>query len=151
MAKKKGSARRPSMKLSSDDASILMAIESLRSDEAYRSAEYLRRKSKEGMANAAEGSDEYRSIRILIGTWMTIATLMKSVKTKDPFFRLLPICNMFKALQAEIEFLRKNLNQEDFARELFELYDEWEAWLDEQGVSQQYVTAMCKGLTARFG
>ena len=151
MAKSKVPARRTSSKLSSDDAAILMAIESLRSDEAYRVAELMRRKSKGGMAKAPEGSDEHKSIRILVATWMTIATLMKGVKVKDPFFRLLPICHMFKALQEEIEWLREHLDDAQFARELFELYDEWEAWLEEQGLSAQYVTAMCKGLTAKFG
>jgi hypothetical protein len=147
--KSKPSAARP---LSSADASILTAIELLRSDQVYRAAEALRRKNAgKTMAQAAEGTDEHRSIRILIATWMSIATLMKTVKDKSPFFRLLPICQMYQALQAEIEYLRKTLSQANFAYEVQELYDEWDAWVEEQGLSPQYVTAMCGGLTAKFG
>jgi hypothetical protein len=151
MAKRKKSAARSGARLSSDDASILIAIEALRRDPVYREAEHLRRKAKGLMAKAEEGSAEHRAIRVLIATWTGIATLMQGVKAKSPFFRLLPICQMFKVLQAEIEYLRKTLDEQQFAIELFELYDEWEAWVEEQGFSPAYVTAMCGGLSAKFG
>jgi hypothetical protein len=149
--KRKVSAGRSGRKLSSHDAAILVAIDSMRSDEVYRAAELLRRRGDGGMAKAPEGSDEYKAIRVLIATWMTIATLMKSVKAKDAFFRILPICHMYRALKNEINHLRNTLSQADFAREVQELNDEWEAWLEQQGLSAAYVTAMCGGLTAKFG
>jgi phytoene/squalene synthetase len=135
-----------------DSCCILLAIENLRSNPAYQAAEALRRKSRgKRLAKAKVGSKEHTAICLLITTWISIAHLLKGVEDKSPFFNTLPICHMYRALKDEIEFLRKTLDSQTFARELEELYEEWEAWLDKMGLSKQYVTAMCGGMTARFG
>jgi hypothetical protein len=153
MAKRKAkTSERGGGRLSAEEAAILAAIEAMRSAVAYREAEGLRReRSALALAKADPGSKERAAAGMLISTWMSIGTLMKGVKTKGPFFKILPICQMYKALREAVEFLRKTTSDETFAQELFELYDEWEAWVDAQGFDPAYVTAMCGGLTARFG
>lgn len=135
-----------------DTCCILLAIESLRSNPAYQAAEALRRKSRgKRLAKSRPGSKEHQAVCLLITTWISIAILVARAEDKAAFFNTLPICHMWRALKDEIEYLRKTLDNKDFAKELEELNGEWEAWLQTMGLSASYVSAMCGGLTARFG
>lgn len=154
MAQGKGKRRTPAKlpRVSAADASLLAAIEALRTNPAYREAEEMRRKvGALSMAQAPEGSRERTGIQMLVGTWISIATLLRAAKHKGDLYRILPICHMYRAFVDAIKQLREIAGSDDYARELDELYEDWQDWCDRMELDPHYVTALCGGITARFG
>ena len=132
------------------DVSILAQINALREHPAYQAAEALRRGTAGGaavMAKAPKSSDELRAVLLLISTWQTIAVMVSAMRRKDGAYRQLPVCHMYRELQAAIE----QLCDRDRAAELKRLYDDYDAWLAARGLEAGYVSALCGGLHARFG
>lgn len=132
------------------DAAILAAIDGLRAHPAYQAAEALRRGtvgSAAAMVRAHPGSDEFRAVVLLISTWETIALMMSAVKKKGPIYGTLPVCHMYRELQAAIKQLGSAVKTE----ELEKLYKDYDAWLKAQDLKPEYVSALCGGLHARFG
>ena len=91
-----------------DETAVLLAIETLRSNPEYHTAEVLRRKTVGGsaaMAATSEGSAERSAVLLLIGTWESISVLMDGLKKRDKIFEVTPICHMYRELKAGIEAL----------------------------------------------
>jgi hypothetical protein len=136
-----------------DENELLVRIYSMRGDFNYHKAEVLRRQIKGGsatMAAANPGSDENAAVHILIGTWNTIAVLMRGVKTKDKIYEVNPICHMYHVLEPAITYLRKETPE--FAVDFEKLNVDYQAWLKKKKKSASYVSAACSGLmNARFG
>lgn len=132
------------------DSAILEAVDRLRAHPAYQAAEALRRStvgSAAAMARAHPGSDEFRAVVLLISTWETIALMVNTVKKKGSLYGTLPVCHMYRELQAAIKQLGSAVKTE----ELEKLYKDYDAWLKTQDLRAEYVSALCGGLHARFG
>jgi hypothetical protein len=84
---------------------------------------------------------------LLISTWETIAVMLSNVKRKDRAFRVLPICHMYRELQAAIKQLGEGANTAELGR----LYQQYEEWLKSRALDADSVSALCGGLHARFG
>jgi hypothetical protein len=139
-----------------DENELLFRIYSMRCDIDYHKAEVLRRQLQAKgndtatMAAAKPGSDENAAVHILIGTWNTIAVLMRGVKGRDKIYEVNPICGMYQVLQPGITYLRKATPE--FAVDFEKLNVDYHAWLKKKKKSASYVTAHCNDqMNARFG
>ena len=137
-----------------DTAEILVALETIRTNPAYRAAEVLRRKTVGGsaaMANSSADSEEHRAVLHLISTWDVIAQILADVSedTKNRVFEVLPVCHMYKALKAAIEALKEC--SPSFGEQFGKLNGLHEAWLKSTGKDAKYISAACGGMHARFG
>jgi len=138
------------------NAELLAAIFSIRTNQAYHTAETLRRELKTGgtsaaaMATDADHSAKLGAILLLIGAWETIALMLKDVEDKDLFFEKLPICHMWNELRSAIKILRTA--DDSYAKHFTELAIEHETWLSTNNKDTEYRTANCNfGLQAFFG
>jgi hypothetical protein len=137
-----------------DETAVLLAIETLRSNPEYHTAEVLRRKTVGGsaaMAATSEGSAERSAVLLLIGTWESIAVLMDGLKKRDKIFEVTPICHMYRELKAGIEALRAFFGSPKYASNFEALDEAHRAWLEKHKKNGKYVGAVCGGLYARFG
>ena len=136
-----------------DENELLVRIYGMRGDFNYHKAEVLRRQTKGGsatMAAADAGSEGNAAVHILIGTWNTIAVLMRGVKARDKIYEVNPICHMYDVLDPAITYIRKTTPE--FAVDFEQLNVDYHAWLKKKKKSASYVTAACNGLmNARFG
>ena len=137
-----------------DETAILLAIETLRSNPEYHAAEVLRRKTVGGsaaMAATAEGSAERSAVLLLIGTWESIAVLMKGQNKRDKIFAVTPVCHMYRELEPGVNAVRNYFQFQEYAKDFEELRKAHRTWLEKQKKNGKYVSAVCGGLYARFG
>src|SRR4029078_6291907 len=90
----------------------LMQILTLRSAPAYHAAEVMRRSVGEvGVANSRPGTAQHSNIRLLIGTWETIATrVLANDDLKIPFYDSNPAGHMWLAPETATEIPRQRKN-----------------------------------------
>jgi len=133
----------------------LLEIAALRSNTKYQAAEQLRRKTGDAklMARASETSDEYAAVRLLIGTWETIAMRYEAGGfTDDEFFRGLPIGYMWNALKDAIGIVRAAMGEKagkEYARSFQGLSNTYDAWRKKS--DKQYDSGADSGIHALFG
>ncbi|MEW5863492.1 MAG: hypothetical protein AB1773_07865 [Pseudomonadota bacterium] len=142
----------------------LLQILQLRNSPAYHAAEVMRREIGEtAMANSPAGSEAFANIHLLIGTWETIAALVRAnPELREPFYKVNPVGHMWQALAPAIEIVRGRTvtvmkGKRRITRKLGRLYarqfqlldDEYTAWLS--GKPADYQTAALGGIQALFG
>jgi hypothetical protein len=129
------------------------ALFAIRTNRAYQAAEALRRKSRRSvaaLATDASDSAELGAILLLIGTWETIARMLKDVDDKGDFFEVLPVCYMWHQLWPAIKYFRTV--DPDYAKHFGDLAKEYDAWLDKTNKDTEYRTANCNfGIRGWFG
>src|SRR5436853_2540534 len=93
----------------SDVLHVIMHANELRSGSDYRHAFHLlRKKGKRGaatMASSDERSEDHSAIRLLIGTWNSIAMTAEHLDNNEikRFFRTQPVALMWKNLSPGVE------------------------------------------------
>ena len=141
----------------------LMQILTLRSAPAYHAAEVMRRSVGEVvMANAKPGTAQHSNIRLLIGTWETIATrVLANDDLKIPFYDSNPAGHMWLALEPAIEILRKRkirvkagkktteVTPSEYAAKFERLNELYGVWL--AGQPSGYQGQLLAGINAIFG
>ena len=137
-----------------DAAEILVALETIRTNPTYRAAEIVRRKTVGGsgaMAHSSPESEEHRAVLLLISTWDVIAQILADASddTKKRVFEVLPVCHMYRALQAALEALGEC--HPGFGEGFGTLNTAYETWLKGANKDAKYISAACGGLHARFG
>jgi hypothetical protein len=111
---------------------ILAQTVKLRTSPVYREAERLRhRTSAASMAKAAQGSDKYEAVRLLIDTWNEIAVRARASGIPcNQLFEVTPVGLSWKNLGAAVMSLRDDGHvNEDYAGDFESLADEYDAWL----------------------
>ena len=110
------------------------------------------------MAEYPPGSAEYAAVRLLIGTWETMA---HRVRTNDPlkvpFYQISPVGYMWINLSPGIVVIRKEIAKTTrkkaaallYAREFELLKNSYRIWLNNQ--LPMYQTAALNGINALFG
>ena len=135
--------------------SELFDILLLRTSPQYHAAEVMRRQQgADTMASSPQNSDAYAALRLLVGTWETIA---KRVKGNDelriPFYETNPVGHMWKALEPGITIIRnrdfKGRAAKHYAEEFQRLNRTYGTWLKKQPPS--YRSAAMDGINAQFG
>lgn len=148
-----------------DESAALVAIQNLRTLPAYQQAERLRRKTKGGaaeMANANDDSEEYASVKLLVNTWETIATILEGVENKDRIYEITPVCHMHNHLKDAIAGISlrhaklKSVGEFDvpnngYGAKFTKLANDYDSWLLEKHKTTQYVSGACDGMYACFG
>ena len=134
----------------------LNAILAMRTAPEYRAAERLRRYvTAEVMARCPESSEEYPAIRLLIGTWETIAVRVQgNAPLKTPFFQANPVGHMWDALAPAIKVIRGSLKGQTSTKRFYaanfeKLNKAYRTWLASQPAS--YRSAALQGINAQFG
>jgi hypothetical protein len=158
--------------------SDLFDILLLRSGVAYHAAEVKRRELSVGggdgaaiMASSPSGTEQYAQVRLLIGTWDTIASRVGS-DDEDPlleqFYKDNPVGHMWDALWPAIKIIRQKefarpkkkskskkvkpkskMLQSKYASRFQALNGAYRDWLDEQGAD--YKSNALAGINAQFG
>ena len=135
-----------------DVNAALLDISGLRSADAYQAAEFLRRQQGAAwMAGQPPNTEAYAAVRLLIGTWESIAirVLAGCPPAEQAFFELNPVGHMWVALKPGIDVIRQDLNQQ-YARNFESLNRKYRNWLNKQ--SREYQTAaLDDGINAQFG
>ena len=134
-----------------DETTLLVAIETLRSNPAYHAAEVLRRKTGDSgaMASAPEGSAEHSAVLLLISTWEVIAVLLSDAKKRDKIFEVTPICHMHRELEKAIDILAKRFP--GYGARFAALDADYHTWLKKKKKNAKYVSGACNGMHAKFG
>jgi hypothetical protein len=138
------------MSVSSDLFDILL----LRSNPQYYAAEVRRRQiGADAMASAGSSTLEYAGVRLLIGTWETIALRVKgNAALKVPFYETNPVGHMWEALWPGIKVIRGGFKGRVgllYAHEFQALNRAYVRWLADKPVA--YRTAAMQGINAQFG
>lgn len=136
---------------SAGSSSYLLEIAALRNSPEYRAAEQTRRaKGAETLARAEDSSADYAAVRLLIGTWETIATRFAAGDIpKVEFFKALPIWYMWLALKGAVMEIRKKPGMKQYATSFEDLAKAYKAWLDKQPAD--YQSGAESGVHAHFG
>ena len=142
-------------------ATDLYDLALLRSTPQYYAAEVARRGTAGGaaaMAKAPHSDPLYGQVRLLIGTWETIARRINAEKKNSPlrigFYESTPIWQMWNALAPAIEIIRgaefKGKGSRFYAMAFETLATHYKKeWFDKQG--PDYQTAAEQGINAQFG
>ncbi len=128
-----------------------MQMTQLSSSTEYRQAMLLsRRRQPENLARATKDSEEYASLRFLIGTWNTIAFVCASfnAKQRNQFFRNNPISLVWRHLEPAITIIR-NDTDETFAKEFADLHEQYQKWSGSKA-GERYTTAQLQAINALF-
>lgn len=140
------------MSVSSELFDILL----LRSSPEYHAAEVLRRQVGGAAVMAASGptTAEYAAVRLLIGTWETIAIQVRgNAALKVPFYETNPVGHMWDALSPGVKTIRgksfKGRAGIYYAREFDSLNRAYRRWLQDKPAA--YQTAALQGINAQFG
>jgi hypothetical protein len=134
-------------------SSALLDVLALRSGTAYREAERLRRRigSSRDMAMSSMTSDEYAAVRLLIGTWDSIAARVRAGDIPmDPFFESNPVIHMWDALSDAITVIKRRSKGPKYAENFKWLCKKCRAWL-KKPKNRKYRTASVQGINAHFG
>lgn len=135
-------------------SSELFEILLLRSNPQYYAAEVRRRQiGSAAMASAGTSTLEYAGVRLLIGTWETIALRVKgNAALKVPFYETNPVGHMWQALLPGIKVIRGEFKGRVgllFASEFQGLNRSYMTWLGSKPAD--YRTAAMQGINAQFG
>lgn len=134
----------------------VLEVVALRNSAAYQAAEALRQKKYGGskgakVMKANQGSAEYAALRLLIGTWDSIAHQILGLAegpARVEFYETNPIGYMWKLLEPAILELRKQLGNH-YAKNFEDLAAAYDTWLRNQ--PQAYQTGADNGMIAQFG
>lgn len=130
---------------------VIMKIAELRSSTEYRKAYLLVRPLTATQRGSADkNSAEYAAIRLLIGTWESIAIFTKEFNATQRygFFRCHPVLLMWQFLEPSIAEGRKSFDAK-FAMEFENLRKEYEAWIKTED-GKGFSTAQQQAICARF-
>jgi hypothetical protein len=134
-------------------SSALLDVLAIRSGVAYREAERLRRRIGESklMALSPMSSEEYAAVRLLIGTWDSIAARVRAGDIpEDSFFQSNPVQHMWEALEGAIRVIAKRSKGKSYAENFRWLRRRFRTWLAKP-TSRKYRTAAKMGTNAHFG
>jgi hypothetical protein len=126
-------------------------ITQLTSSTEYRKALLLaRRKGPKTLAEANENSEEYASIRLLIGTWEDIAPVCAgfSAKQRTQFFRRNPVSLVWQYLEPATKIIR-DATDERFASDFEALNNQYQKWSRSKD-GEQYTTVQLQAINGRF-
>lgn len=135
--------------------SELFDILFLRSSPEYHAAEVMRRQMTAAvMASSPSTTEAYAAIRLLIGTWETIALRVRANDPlKVPFYDTNPVGHMWDALKPAIVIIRGGFGSKAIGRfyayEFRLLNAAYRRWL--RGKPASYQTAALQGINAQFG
>jgi hypothetical protein len=134
------------------DANAALAnILTLRRDSGYQAAELLRQQQgAEWMAEQPQDTQAYGAVRLLIGTWESIAmqVLAGCPPADGPFFDANPVGYMWDGLKDGIKVIRDDLGQQ-YASNFESLNKKYRNWLKKQTAT--YQTGALDGINAQFG
>ena len=103
------------------------------------------------MARAAVASEEYAAVRLLIGTWDSIATrVLAGDIPMIPFFQSNPVSHMWDALKDGIYEIRERSKGPTYATDFEALFNAFDDWLKTKD-GKKYKTAAAQGINAHFG
>jgi hypothetical protein len=133
---------------------VTAQVVQFRSGPEYRRAcQSARHRTSADLANAAENSEDYAAIRLVISTWDQIAILTKgfSATQKHDFFKTQPITLVWNALQPAVSVIRdaKGLGP-TFAKDFQDLYDEYYNWATTEPEGQSYHSSHHPAVHAMF-
>jgi hypothetical protein len=132
---------------------VLLEVVALRNGTEYQEAERLRRRigSSKAMAESLTTSDEYAAVRLLIGTWDSIAKRVRAGDIQEgPFFESNPVQHMWDALQGGIVVIRKRSKGPRYAEDFQWLVRKLRGWL-KKPANRKFRTASVEGINAHFG
>ena len=136
-----------------EGGNALLGVIALRSGVEYREAERLRRRIGDSgkMAEYPISSDEYAAVRLLIGTWDSIATRVRAGDIPEgAFFESNPVQHMWDALKDGVTVIRNRSKGPRYARDFQWLVTRLRAWLKKPG-NRKFRTASVEGINAHFG
>ena len=129
---------------------VSMHVDELRSGAEYRKAYLLIRRRRPDITRLDKESDEYATIRLLIGTWEQIAIFVQRFdeKQRHKLFRCQPVSLMWEFLKTAVEEIRKSLGNK-YAENFEGLHNQYQAWIKSpDGID--YRTAAQQAICARF-
>lgn len=132
----------------------LNAILQLRLSPTYQAAELIRQQiGALEMAMYPQASVQYAGIRLMIGTWETIAIrVLANNSLKVPFYQNNPVNYMWVRLFPGIKFIRGGFrirSRSFYASNFQKLNTVYMTWLNAQ--PPMYRTAALEGINAQFG
>jgi len=128
-----------------------MQVTQLTTSTEYRKAMLLsRRQHPDNLARADKDSEEYASIRLLIGTWNAIALVCErfNAKQRSQFFRSNPVSLVWQHLEPATTIIRGNTDA-GFASDFEELHNQYEKWTSSKD-GKRYTTGQLQALNACF-
>jgi hypothetical protein len=125
-------------------------IKELRSAGNYQSAETQRQTDGSGTM-AAGSADQQAAIRLMIGTWESIANMVLPLDPigQESIFGSTPVGYMWDGLYAGIWIIRQNENEPGYASRFEQLDTAYMAWISTK--SAGYQSDAAQGLNANFG
>lgn len=136
-------------------ATELSEILAMRTSSAYQAAERIRQSiGAERMATYPPASNEYAGLRLMVGTWETIAVKVRGDDAlKIPFYQNNPVNYMWVQLLPGIKAVRKEFKRKSagaqYAANFAKLNRAYMSWLKHQPAA--YQTAALEGINAQFG
>jgi hypothetical protein len=132
----------------------LSEILQLRLKPEYQAAEAIRRvMGAAAMAASTPTSPQYAAVRLMIGTWETIAIRVRgNDPLKVPFYQNNPVGYMWSQLSPGIKVIRgefKARSRHYYAMQFDRLNRAYMKWLKSQPPA--YRTAALEGINAQFG
>jgi hypothetical protein len=135
-------------------ASELSEILQLRLSPAYQAAEAIRQSiGAAAMASSPPSTPQYGALRLMVGTWETIAIRVRANDAlKVPFYQTNPVGFMWHKLLPGIIVVRDEFTARAafvYAREFQLLNRAYRKWL--KSLPASYQTAALQGINAQFG
>jgi hypothetical protein len=135
-------------------ASELNEILQMRLSPAYQAAEAVRQAiGAAQMASSPPSTAPYGALRLMVGTWDTIAIRVRGNSAlKVPFFQTNPVGFMWDKLLPGIKVVRgefKGRAKANYAREFESLNRSYRKWL--KSLPASYQSAAMQGINAQFG
>ena len=135
-------------------SSELSEILQLRLSPSYQAAEAIRQSiGAEAMASSPTSTAPYGALRLMVGTWETIAIRVRSNDAlKVPFYQTNPVGFMWDKLLPGMKVVRAEFNVRAaslYAHEFELLNRAYRKWL--KGLPASYRTAALQGVNAQFG
>lgn len=135
----------------SDYLQATLQVTQLTTGTEYRKAMLLsRRRGSDSLARADRNSEEYASIRLLIGTWEAIAAICAkfNARQRTAFFRSNPVALVWQYLEPATTIIRGHTDS-NFAENFEALNNQYQQWSrGKEGA--RYTTAQQQALNARF-
>ena len=136
-------------------ATELSEIQALRLSPAYQAAELIRQQiGAAAMAAYPPASVQYGGLRLMIGTWETIAIKVRGNDAlKEPFYQNNPVGYMWNKLSPGIKAIRKvskiKAVKALYGNQFSLLNTAYGRWLKDQPAD--YRSAALSGISAQFG
>jgi hypothetical protein len=135
-------------------AGALLAVQALRCGTEYRAAELLRRSvgSSKQMAANPETTKEHAAVRLLIGTWNVIGTMVRQGDLpKEKIFETNPVSDMWEALSDAVGVIRQQPGCGGYAEDFEWLYKASLDWMKKNRKSPRYRSGAGGGVQLLFG